>query len=231
MLKRLVLTVAALASPVAAQDAEFTRLVEGANAAVKPPPVGDIAAGALVTMKALAAHEKSCVPTSVAIEPPRTAAADRVISDMIRAGRVKNGWTAYGRAQGCPPAVPTRFMILRMADGTLKVPAVNKGETLANPTLMRDSSSAVAMAALLAVRKVKADCTKPEDLAIENARVISKSADLSPDWHGARFAGSWKESWTIRACGRQAEVPLSFTADGVGGAYWTVHSSEAKLLD
>ena len=194
MLKRLVLIAAALAAPAAAQDAEFTRLVEGANAAVKPPPIAEIAAGALDTMKAMAAHEKGCVPTAVAIEPPRTAAADRLVSDMIRAGRVKNGWTAYGRLQGCPPAAPTRFMVLRMADATLMVRAVNKGETLTNPTLMRDSSSAVAMTAVLAVRKVKPDCTKPEDLAMEDTRVISKSADLSPDWHGARFAGSWEVS-------------------------------------
>jgi hypothetical protein len=118
-----------------------------------------------------------------------------------------------------------------MADSTLMVRAVNKGETLANPTLMRDSSSAAAMAAVLAVRKVKPDCARPEDIGMENARVVSRSADLSPDWHGARYAGTWKESWTFRACGRRAEVPLSFTADGQGGAYWTVHSTEAKLID
>lgn len=231
MLKRLVFTFALLASPAAAQDAEFTRLVEGANRAVKPPAAAEIAPGALEAMKAIAAQEKSCVPTAVAIEPPRTAAAVRIVSDMIRAGKVRNGWTAYGRAQGCPPAAPTRFLVLKMAEGTLTVIAVNKGESLANPSLMRDSSSAAIMAAMLAVRKVKPDCTKPDGLALENVRAISKSADLSPDWHGARFAGSWKESWTFQVCGRRVEVPLTFNADGQGGAYWTVHSTEAKLLD
>jgi hypothetical protein len=231
MLRKLILIAAALASPAVAQDAEFTRLVESANAAAPPPATREIAAGALDVMKSIAAHEKSCVPVAVAVDPPRSATAMRLAADLIRAGKIKNAWTAYGRIEGCPPRAPTRFMVFRMADGTLLVRAVNRGETIANPSLMRDSSAAASMAAILAVRKVKPGCDKPADLAIEDTRVISKSADLSPDWHGARYAGSWKEAWIFRACGRRAEVPITFTADGESGAYWNVHATEAKLID
>jgi hypothetical protein len=77
----------------------------------------------------------------------------------------------------------------------------------------------------------KPDCTESKDLDMVGARVISKSADLSPDWHGSRYAGSWTEGWTFSACGRRAEVPVTFTADGQGGANWNVRANEAKLLD
>lgn len=230
MLKKLVFVAATLAAPAAAQDAEFSRFVERTNAAVPPPPVPDIAAGALDVLKAIAAEKKGCVPTAVAVEPPQTATAVRLATELIGAGKIKNAWTAYGRPQGCPSPAPTRFIVLRMADDSLLVRLVNVGETLANPSLMRDSSFIVAFAALNAIKAVKPDCDG-KDLDMESTRVISKSADLSPDWHGARYAGSWTEGWTFSACGRRAEVPVTFTADGQSGANWNVRSTEAKLLD
>jgi hypothetical protein len=230
MLRKLAFIAAALASPAAAQDAEFARFVERTTAAVPPPPVSEVAAGALDVLKAIAAEKKACVPTAVAVEPPRSATAVRLAVELIGAGKIKNAWTAYGRAQGCPAAAPTRFIALRMADGSLVVRVVNVGETIANPSLMRDSSFVVAFGALTAIRAAKPDCDG-KDLDMVSTRVISTSADLSPDWHGARYAGSWKEGWTFSACGRRAEVPITFTADGQSGASWNAHATEAKLLD
>ena len=104
------------------------------------------------------------------------------------------------------------------------------GETLADPSLMRDSSFAVAVAAVDAIRKVKPDCTDPKDVDMAGTRVVSKSRDLSPEWNGVHYAGSWTEAWSFTACGRRAEVPITFTADGQGGANWNVRPSEAKLI-
>ena len=230
MLKKLVFMAAALASPAAAQDGEFARFVERTTAAVPPPAVTEVAAGALDVLKAIAAEKKSCVPTAVAVEPLRSATEVRLATELINAGKIKNAWTAYGRPQGCAAPAPTRFIVLRMADGSLLVRTVNVGETIANPSLMRDSSFAVAVTALAPIRAVKPDCDG-KDLDMVGTRVISKSADLSPDWHGARYAGSWTEGWTFSACGRRVEVPVAFTADGQGGANWNVRSTEAKLVD
>lgn len=230
MLRKLVFVALVLASPAAAQDAEFARFVERTSAAVPAPPVTEVGAGALDVLKAIAAEKKSCVPNGVAMEPPQSATAVRLAVELIGAGKIKNAWTAYGRIQGCPAQPPTRFLVLRMADGSLLVRVVNVGETLANPSLMRDSSFVVAFSALGAIRAVKPDCDG-KNLDMVSTRVISKSADLSADWHGARYAGSWTEGWTFSACGRRAEVPVTFTADGQSGANWNVRSTEAKLVD
>jgi hypothetical protein len=231
MLKKLIFIAAALAAPAAAQDADFARFVAQTNAATPPPAAAEIAAGALDVLKAIAAEKKSCVPISVAMEPAQTATSVRLTTDLIAAGKIKNAWTAYGRPQGCPSPAPTRFIVLRLADNSLIVRVINVGETIANPSLMRDSSFAVAVAAVTAIQRAKPDCTDTKDLDMVGTRIISKSADLSPDWHGSRYAGSWTEGWTFSACGRRAEVPVTFTADGQGGANWNVKSNEAKVVD
>ena len=94
MSRKLVFTSLALASPAAAQDAEFTQLAERATAGTPPPSKAEMTAGALGALKRRAADAKTCLPTAVAMQAPRSAAADRQVSDLIRAGKVKNGWTA-----------------------------------------------------------------------------------------------------------------------------------------
>ncbi|MEA3053226.1 MAG: hypothetical protein QOG72_2129 [Sphingomonadales bacterium] len=230
MVKKPIFILVALAAPAAAQDADFARFVAQTNAATPPPATAEIAAGALVVLKAIAAEKKDCVPSAVAMEPPQTATSVRLATELIGAGKIKNAWTAYGRPQGCPAPAPTRFLVLRMADASLIVRVVNVGETIANPSLMRDSSFVAAVAAVTAIQKAKPECDG-KDLDMVGTRVISKSADLSPDWHGSRYAGSWTEGWTFGACGRRAEVPITFTADGQGGANWNVRANDAKLVD
>lgn len=231
MLKTLIFVAAALSAPAAAQDAQFTRFVEQTNEAVPPPDAAELTAAALDILKGVAAAKKRCVPTAVAMEPAQSATAVRFATELINGGQIRNAWTAYGMPQGCPSPARTRFLVLRMTDGSLLVRVVNVGETLANPSLMRDSSFVVAVAAIDAIRKAKPDCTDPKDVDMAGTRVISKSRDLSPDWHGARYAGSWTEGWSFTACGRRAEVPITFTADGEGGANWSVAADKARLVD
>lgn len=231
MLKRLIFVAGALAAPAAAQDAGFTRFVEEANAAVPPPADAELAPAALDILKRFATAKKGCVPTGIAMEPARSATAARFASDLIQAGQLRNAWTAYGRPQGCPSPAPTRFLVLRMTDGSLLVRVVNVGETLANPSLMRDTSYIAATAAVAAIQKARPDCTDHKDIDMAGTRIISKSRDLSPDWHGARYAGSWTEGWSFTVCGRRAEVPITFTADGQGGATWNVAADKARLVD
>jgi hypothetical protein len=152
-----------------------------------------------------------------------------MIVEGVRAGQLRNGWTVYATPEGCADAVPTRLMVLRLADGSLRALLVNRGETLANPTLMRDTSSPAAVAAAQAVRQAEPSCNG-NDIDFADGRVTSRSADLSPEVHGAFFAGSWQESWTFSMCGRLVEVPITFRADGEGGAHYEVHRNEARLI-
>lgn len=221
----------ALAAPAAAQEPAFaTALAEIDKAAPAPSPA-DMAPPALETLRALAAQEKSCVPTGVVMDRAASASASRTIATLIGGKKIVNGWTAYGRPQGCPARFPTRFMVLRLPDGKLIARVVNVGESLTAPDLMRESSFAVAVAAMAAIQKAHPDCKGMEGLQMAETRVSSRSADLGPDFHGQRYRGSWEEVWIFSQCGHRAEVPVTFVTDGQGGAQWTADQRRVKTLD
>jgi hypothetical protein len=219
------------AAPPPGPDAEFARFVEATEAATPPPAMAEIKAGALDIVQQLARANGDCVPVDIEVEPVSAAAATRMVAQWVRSGEVKNGWTAYGRPKGCAAPARIRFLILRRSTGALLVRIVNSGETLANPSLMRDSSAIAAMAALAAIEKAHPDCGTSERMKMEDSRIVSRGPDLGPDYHGAIYAGSWEEAWTFRLCGHRAEVPIGFVADGQGGATWNIHADQAKPLD
>lgn len=231
LLKKLIFIGASMAVPAAAQDAEFARAIAAIAAAEPAPSAPEVAAAALDTMKAIAKERGGCAPASVSADTPAAATSTALATQLIGARQIKNAWTVYVRPQGCPAAAPTRFILLRMASGELLARVVNVGESLAAPSMMRDSSFVVAVAALGAIQKAHPDCKGPEGMEMESSRVASRSADLGPDFYGSRYAGSWKEVWTFKVCGHRAEVPITFTADGQGGARWAAHESETKLID
>jgi hypothetical protein len=140
----------------------------------------------------------------------------------IQAGKLKNLWLAYGKAVGCADASKTRFIVIQTPDGAVRARVVNKGESIASPSLMRDTSMNAALVAWNAVRAVDPTCAG-RDMAMVSTKVSSKSSDLSPDFYSARYQGSWEETWMFSVCGRIAAVPVSFKADGTGGAYTGVN--------
>jgi hypothetical protein len=223
--------VLAAAVPPPGPDAEFARFVEATEAATPPPATAEIKAGALEVVQLLARANGECVPVDIEVEPPLAAAATRMVSQLVKSGEIKNGWTAYGRPKGCAAPARIRFILLRRSTGALLVRIANSGETLASPSLMRDSNMSAAMAALAAIEKAHPDCGTSEQMKMEGSRIVSRGADLAPDYHGAFYAGSWEEAWTFRLCGHRAEVPIGFVADGQGGATWSVHADQAKPLD
>lgn len=230
-MKRHFFFLALLASSADAQDPEFARAITAINAAAPAPAPAEVASAALATLQAMAKEKGGCAPTGVTADAPAAATSTALATQLIGAGQIKNAWTVYVRPQGCPADSPTRFILLRMTAGELLARVVNVGESLTPPSMMRDSSFAVALPALTMIQKAHPDCKSMDGLDMTGSRVMSRSADLGPDFYGSRYAGSWREAWTFSLCGHRAEVPISFVADGQGGARWTVEERETKLLD
>ena len=221
--------IALVAAALFGQEAEYAAFVERTNAAVPPPTIESISLVALATLQALRRQEGGCVPTGLTMDQPRTAIATFAISQGVASGQVRNGWTVYGRSLGCADAPPVRFMVLRMPDDQLRAIVVNDGETLANPSLMRDSSAPAAIAAYQVVRTADAACDG-SDMRMGATRVAERGADLGDEYHGAFYSGSWSEIWTFVVCGRTVEVPITFTADGNGGAHYNIRSAEVRIV-
>lgn len=220
----------AAVSPVSAQDDGFATLMRDVNAKVAIPSKEAIKADALLTLQAIAREDSQCVPTGVELEKPTPATAARIAVQGIQSGQLKNLWMVHGRATGCPSAANIRFAVLLMANDEVRVRQVNEGESLASMSLMRDTSASAAVTALSAIQAVERSCTS-QGMQMLGTRIISRSADLSPDFYGVRYKGSWVEGWTFKVCGRRAEVPVYFTADGEGGAFTNIKSTEVHLLD
>lgn len=212
-----------------AQTADYRRFLEQTNAAAPPPALAALQPLSLETLQGNARAEGRCVPTALALERLESATAVRVITEGVRAGEIRNGWTLYGRATGCPAPFLGHFLALRMADDSLRVVIVNEGETLANPSLMRDMAHLAALAATNFVRRTNPACDGA-DLHMGPTRIVDRSR-LGTYAHGAYFSGSWREAWTFTVCGRRVEIPVAFTADANGGADYSVEGTAARILD
>lgn len=221
--------IVSLISAANAQEASFAAQMRDVNAKVSLPARQAIIADALANFQAMARKEARCIPTSVEIEAATPATAVRIATQGIQSGQLKNAWTAYGRAQGCKGAPRTRFIILLMANDEVRVRPINQGESIASASLMRDTSAGAAIAALSAIKAINPECDGT-GMTMLGTTVVSRSPDLSPDFYGVRYRGSWAENWTFQVCGHSAEVPVSFTADGSGGAYSNIKSAEIKVL-
>lgn len=224
--------VALLVVPVslAAQDATTVAGFRAVNGQ-QPAPAAEVIAGEAMKLLAAMARDGQvkCAPTAVAIDTIAPATATRLVIDGLNSKQLKNGWTANARLEGCPEAPPSRLIVLRMADDSLLVRVINRGETLTTASQMRDTSAGAAMAAVAAIRKTVKGC-EGDGLAMGPTRVASREADLGPDVFGTRFAGSWREVWRFSACGVDADVPIGFKADGSGGVFSDVRGGETVIV-
>lgn len=140
-------------------------------------------------------------------------------------------------AQGYPPAQQMLALITAMPGP--KLPVLNHyeqisrymkalGQTHTSAQLFFDSRQPVAMAGLIAT------CGLPATAEAKAAAPLRLTAiAVSRPLHGAVYlpskvpgnerafllAGDWDKAWTYSGCGRQAQVMVTFNADGMGGAY------------
>jgi hypothetical protein len=229
MITRGAMVLVAVAAPASAQDAALVARMAAVNTADPPPTVADITPELLARTQTTASAEGRCVPTAVTVDAlaPATASAD--VQSAIAAGDVRNGWTTSAHSVGCPSALPERFLLLLQPDGAVRFVTLFRGTTLTGFAQMRDAAKAAGDAALAASQKLDPLCTKA-GMGIISTEVMRKSVNLGPDFYGVRFTGSWDELWTLAACSGRAMVPITFTADGNGGASVAINAAAVKFV-
>jgi hypothetical protein len=205
-------------APAAAQPAGLATLLQMVNKQQPPPPVPSLIPELLSRTQKAARAEGRCVPTSVTVAPLQPASASQEALPMITHNEIKNAWTTSAQAVGCPGALPERFLVLRLPpDDAVRIIGVVAGTTLTSFAQMKQASPAIGNAALAAAQAMEATCTS-EGMDILSTRLVREHPGLGPDFYGVRLTGSWDEVWTLTLCKGQATVPVTFKADGNGGA-------------
>jgi hypothetical protein len=200
---------------------QFRRDVEQINR--KPLPDGESLARAVGNAVMVDARVRGrCQPKKISIGKLEPVTLDGMVTGMIVAGQVENGWTVPVKLDDCPPADPIRVLLLRMADGkTLNGIFAGQGESLAWPTLSREALRATVGAASQRLHAGDPQCA-PKELTPTSVRVTGTSADLGPSQYGIRLKGSWNELWTFEPCGHRLSIPIAFRTNGTGGAFWDI---------
>jgi TPR repeat protein len=123
------------------------------------------------------------------------------------------------------PQRPPLFDGLRKALGELDA----IGPTLMTVRLADEAIPAASRAAQAAAAekdKSKADCKAVKPVRAQRMGAINKPIWLPLAVDGLKTAylmsGDWRERWTFDVCGAESVVHVMFTADGLGGARYTV---------
>jgi len=97
-----------------------------------------------------------------------------------------------------------------------------KGESIASKQLQLDT--------LKAVYAVSGDYNKNcQSYSVVDTKLIHHIKDGSGK-DGRYLTGYWREAWIVNRCSQQIAVPVLFTLDGKGGAYYSISPSEAKRI-
>jgi hypothetical protein len=198
---------------------QFQRDIEAINS--RPLPDGEALARAVGEAVAFDARMRGrCQAKKLRIGPLAPVTLDGLVTGLIVAGKIENGWITSVVLEDCPAGDPIRILLLRDADGTtLQGIFAGQGDTLAWPTLAREALRATVA---MAVQRLKAEdpACAPKDLTPTSVRITGTSPDLGPDQYGIRLKGSWSELWTFEPCGHRLSIPIAFRTNGSGGAYW-----------
>jgi hypothetical protein len=199
----------------------------------KPLPDGPpLAIAVMRAVQADAILRNRCRPTNIQLGPLRPVTLDNIVSALIQKGEIENGWLVSATPTNCPSAQPIRLLVVRAADGkSVNAFFSGQGESLTWPSLARDMLQGLSLSFTRKVQAADPQCVpKPADMTATGAQVSERSADLLPEQYGVRFKGSWTEVWSYAACGHQVAIPVSFKADGKGGAYWTIQDTNMLFV-
>lgn len=218
-----------IAMPAMAQHQIVLDKLNALNGKAPQPSLAELEKTVASTAAAFSEANKTCPPKGLRLSDVAPITGARGILQAVMSGQLRNAWTVYAEHIGCKENNPFRYIVLQKADGTLQAALVNEGRTLANPTIMRDTSAMAAMAALAKGRSLDPACTG-DKMEMGPTRVTQQSKDLGPELFGARYVGSWSEVWQFETCGRRFDVPIEFTPDGDGGAYTNIKADAVMIV-
>ena len=113
------------------------------------------------------------------------------------------------------------------------------GSTYITPKIYKDALLTVLpMTLLLVEKKLPEGTTCPVDrvklLKMEVTQPLKDKAYLPVDAvylkNAVLIKGNWQERWTLDVCGNTAAVPVDFSADGGGGAYFSINDKDIQPL-
>ncbi len=186
--------------------------------------IGEIMKSAIEVQK----NKGGCLPSSTVVDTVTPTTAARFVTEGVGARQIRNAWTVIVRHPNCGSDVVRYAVVKQFGDGYYAF-RINRGQSNANESLIGDTLPKAALVAALILKRAGTDC-RTSDVMLGVTRVTEESADLGPDFYGARYKGSWREIWPIMTCGRTVEISVRFEADGEGGAYTNVKEDESKLL-
>lgn len=217
-------------TPAFAQAPPVLDFLQRTNRAVPPPEAPAIEAAFAALWDRVKTREPgSCRPVVTLNGAPQPATADRMIFNAATTGEARNGWTVQATLSGCRSGTQ-RFVLAMLKDGSLMAIPANEGESLTTSSQFRDTVPAVLAATLTIPLLREGACvgSRTERIVTD---VTERGADLGADVYGGRYAGSWRETWTVHQCGHRVAVPVVFTADGDGGVQTRVASDQVRLVE
>ncbi len=211
-----------------AQSQQLIDTVDKFAAAHPAPSTAELAPRALEAFRQRARADGRCLPRAVSVGAPASALLTMLVAQRRVAGEILSAWTSVVRPSGCSDDRPGRFIIYRQNDGSLDVQLMSMGEGIALP-LQQDLFLLVGGFAYAKLNSIKGGCAV-DKLRFESTRIAARSDDLGPDVYGARFRGSWSETWTFSGCDRLVEATVAFVTDGEGGLRYTVDNRQVRFV-
>ncbi|MBV7256225.1 hypothetical protein KCG44_05440 [Pacificimonas sp. WHA3] len=157
----------------------------------------------------------SAPPENLRLFGLRPAMADRLVTNGMLADAFLGAWTFYAETD-CAETPLLRYMYVLEKDGSHVLMVVNRGETIATPSMMRETSAVAGADAFAAAKARQPDCDI-KSVGMRAARIDATDPGLGPEIAGTRFTGGWSEIWAFRACQQDVEVHVRFDTDGRGG--------------
>ena len=117
-------------------------------------------------------------------------------------------WMESTEVSGCGTKRRLNVLTVVAPDGRLMHVATLPGDTIADPTLQRDSLYSVLAAAAPVVPE---DCA---DTHLTDTKFVGFDGPPAKDTATGRPARPWHEQWTVVGCGKAALVTLHYAPDG-----------------
>ncbi len=170
-------------------------------------------------------HRAALLRAAHAVDPPGTPAcpdANYVTTGDVgilvppkvdASGKPTEGvWKESIRVDGCGPERILNAMTQVQSNGTLQTSPLLPGTTIADPQLQRDSVQYAAAG----MGSMPSGCNQG---GVVNTQFVGVDGQPPGTPQPANAAAKpWTEIWTLEACGKRAEVRMSFTPDATGTA-------------